>query len=101
LQFDFLSKEKGTVVFYKFGKQEKYPLIFSTANYALGFDSTLKLPVAVQANFKNDSEFILHYNQLGRINNFYFDFIINGNNVMTTMEETSNFFKTNIASSFK
>ncbi len=101
LQFDFISKEKGTVTFYTKGKKENHPFLLSANNYALGFDSTLQLPVALQANFKNENEFILNFNQLCRINNFYFHFIINGNNVTTTMEETSNFIKTNIASSFK
>ncbi|HKG67810.1 MAG TPA: hypothetical protein VKA92_03005, partial [Segetibacter sp.] len=101
LQFDFISKEKGTVTFYKSGLKEKYSFLLSANNYALGFDSTLQLPVALQADFKNENEFILHFNQLCRINNFYFHFKINGNNVSTTMEETSNFIKTNIASSFK
>jgi hypothetical protein len=67
----------------------------------MGFNSTLQLPVALQANFKNDNEFVLHYNQLCRINNFYFDFIINGNNVTTIMVEASNLMKINIKSSFK
>jgi CubicO group peptidase (beta-lactamase class C family) len=100
LQFD-ISKKKGTVAFYKNGAKEKYPFVFSTNTYALGFDSTLRLPVALQASFKNENELVLHFNQLCRINNFYFHFLINGNNVMTTMEETSNFIKTNISSSFK
>jgi CubicO group peptidase (beta-lactamase class C family) len=101
LQFDFISKEKGTVIFYKNQSKEKYPFALSTNSYALGFDSTLQLPVALQAQFENEKEFVLHFNQLCRINNFYFHFIINGNSVMTIMEETSNSVKTNIASSFK
>ncbi len=101
LQFGFISKEKGAVTFYKNGLKEKYPFVISANNYALGFDSTLQLPVALQANFKNDNEFVLHFNQLCRINNFYFYFKINGSNIATTIEETSNFIKTNIASSFK
>jgi hypothetical protein len=64
LQFDFVSKEKGTVTFYKNVSREKYPFVFSTNNYALSFDSTLQLPVALQANFKNENEFVLHFNQL-------------------------------------
>jgi hypothetical protein len=75
--------------------------VLSTNNYALGFDPDLQLPVALQANFKNENEFVLHFNQLGRINNFYFHFIVKGNKVTTTMEETSNFIKTNIASYFR
>jgi hypothetical protein len=101
LQFDFISKQKGTVVFYKSGLREKYPFAIRKNVYALGFDSTLQLPVALQASFKNDSEFILHFNQLCRINNFYFHFVIKGNDVITTLEETSNFIKTNIVTSFK
>ena len=101
MQFDFVSKEKGTVIFYKNESKEKYPFVLSTNTYASGFDSTLQLPVALQATFENENEFVLHFNQLCRINNFYFHFIINGNNVTTTMEETSNFIKTIISSSFK
>lgn len=101
LQFDFNSKDKGTVSVYKNGLKENYPFVISTNAYALGFDSTLQLPVALQANFKNDDEFILHFNQLCRINNFYFHFAVNGNNLTTMMEETSNFIKINIPSSFK
>jgi len=81
--------------------KENYPFVLSTNTYALGFDATLQLPVSLQASFKNENEFVLHFNQLCKINNFYFHFIINGNNVATTLEETSNFIKTNIASSFK
>ena len=101
LQFDFLSKEQGTVTFYKNKSKEKYPFVLSTNVYALGFDSTLQLPVALQAKFENENEFVLHFNQLCRINNFYFHFTINENSIMTTMEEASNFIKTNIASSIK
>jgi hypothetical protein len=101
LQFDFLSKEKGTVTFYKERLKEKYPFVLSENTYALGFDAILQLPVALQAKFENQNEFVLHFNQLCRINNFYFHFTINGNSIITTMEETSNFIKTNIASSFK
>jgi hypothetical protein len=101
LQFDFIPKEKGTVTFYKNSLKEKYPFVLNTNNYAIGFDSTLQLPVALQANFKNENEFVLHFNQLCRINNFYFHFIVNKNAVTTTMEETTNFIKTNIASSYK
>jgi CubicO group peptidase (beta-lactamase class C family) len=101
LQFRFITKEKGTVAFYKNGSKEKYPFVLSTNTYASGFDSTLHLPVALQATFESQNEFVLHFNQLCRINNFYFHFIINGNTVTTIMEETSNFIKTNIASAFK
>lgn len=102
LQFDFVSKEEGTATFYKEGNfRSKYPFVLSTRNYALGFDSTLQLPVALQANFKNENEFILHFNQLCRINNFYFHFVIDENKVTTTMEETSKSIKTNIETSFK
>jgi hypothetical protein len=101
LQFDFISKEKGTVVFYKNKSKERYPFMLSTNSYALGFDSTLRLPVALQATFENENKFVLHFNQLCRINNFYFHFTINEDSIMTTMEETSNFIKTNIISSLK
>ena len=101
LQFDFISKEKGTVTFYKNGVREKYPFLFSTNNYALGLDSTLQLRVALQADLKDKNEFVLHFNQLCRINNFYFHFVINENNVTTTLEETSNSIKISIPSSFK
>ena len=101
LQFDFVSKEKGIVVFYKNKSAEKYPFVLSTNTYALGFDSTLQVQVALQAKFENENEFVLHFNQLCRINNFYFHFVINKNSIVTTMEETSNFIKTNIISSFK
>ena len=100
LQFVFISREKGNVVFYKNQLQESYPFVLSTNTYALGFDSTLQLPVALQGKFQNTNEFVLHYNQLCRINNFYFHFTISGNSIRTTMEETSNFIKINIASSF-
>lgn len=100
LKLEFLSAEKGTVAFYKNGIQEKYPLVFSVTSYALGLDPALQLPVALQANCKNDNEFVLHYNQLCRINNFYFNFMVDGDSVTTTMEETSNFIKINIKSSF-
>ncbi len=101
LQFDFISKENGTVIFYKTKLKEKYPFVVSKNSYALGFDSTLQLPVALQALPEKENEFVLHFNQLCRINNFYFHFVINGNNVTTTMKETSNFVNINIASSFK
>jgi CubicO group peptidase (beta-lactamase class C family) len=101
VKFDFTSKVKGTVVFYKNGSKEKHPFVFSTNTYALSFDSTLQLPVALQASFGNENELILHFNQLCRINNFYFRFEIKGSTVTTTIEETSNFIKVNIPSSFK
>jgi CubicO group peptidase (beta-lactamase class C family) len=101
LYFEFYSKEKGAVVFYKNQSKEKYPFELSTNTYTISIDSTLQLPVALQAKYESENEFILHYNQLCRINNFYFQFIINGNSIRTRMEETSNFIKTNIASSFR
>jgi CubicO group peptidase (beta-lactamase class C family) len=101
LQFDFISAEKGTVAFYKNGSTENYSFVFSITTYALGFDSALQLPIALQANFRNENELVLHFNQLCRINNFYFHFIVKGSDVTTTMEETTNFIKTNISSSFK
>jgi hypothetical protein len=101
LQFDFMSKQKGNVVFYKNGLIEKYPFAVSTNAYALSFDPTLQLPVAFQVSYKDDEEFILHFNQLCRINNFYFHFVIKDNEVTTMMEETSNFIKTNIVTTFK
>ncbi len=101
LQFSFSSKPNGMVVFYKAQAKEKYPFVLSTNKYAISMDSTLQLPVALQGECKNGNEFVLHYNQLCRINNFYFHFIISQENITTTLEETSNFIKTNIASSFR
>jgi CubicO group peptidase (beta-lactamase class C family) len=101
LQFEFVSKIKGAVSFYKNGSKEKYPFVMSTNTYALGFDATLQLPVALQANFKNKNEFILHFNQLCRINNLYFNFVVNDNNIATTMKETSNHIEVDIESAFK
>ena len=101
LRFGFSSKEKGTVIFYRNGLVEKYPFVMSTNAYALGLDPTSQLPVALQANCKSSDEFILNFNQLCRINNFYFHFVIHGNNITTTMRETSNLININISSSFK
>jgi len=101
MQFDFTSKVKGAVVFYKNGSKEKHHFVFSTNTYALSFDSTLQLPVALKACFGNENDLILHLNQLCRINNFYFRFQVKGKAVTTTMEETSNFIKVSIPSWFK
>ncbi len=100
LQFDFAPGNKSAVIFYKKEKKEKYYFTISRDSYLLNVDPTLHLPVALQAEFKNESVFVLHYNQLCRINNFYFRFTIDKNNVSTIVEETSNFLKTNIESSF-
>ena len=101
LQFNFSSKEKGTVTFYKNKSKEKHPFALSTNTYAISIDSALQLPVALQAKCESGNEFILHYNQLCRINNFYFHFIIGERNITTTLKETSNFIKTNIVSSYR
>ena len=101
LQFNFSSKSNGTVIFYRNKTDEKYPFVISADLYMISMDATLHLPVALQAVFNNEDEFILHYNQLCRINNFYFHFIIGKENIITRMEETSNLIKINIASRFK
>jgi len=101
LQFNFDSNEKGTVVFYKNKSKAKYPFALSTNTYALGMEPDLQLPVALQVKFENENQFVLHFNQLCRINNFYFHFMIDHDRILTTMEETSNFIKTNIASSLR
>jgi CubicO group peptidase (beta-lactamase class C family) len=101
MQFNFYSRENGIVIFYKNQSKEKYPFILSTNTYTMSVDSTLQLPVALQAKCENGDKFILHYNQLCRINNFYFYFIIDKGNITTTLKETSNFIKTNITSSLR
>lgn len=98
MQFNFSSNTAGTVVLYRNDSKEKYPFAIDNKRYAISMDSTLQLPVALQAECKNANEFVLHYNQLCRINNFYFHFFIATNSITTTMEETSNFIKTNVAS---
>jgi CubicO group peptidase (beta-lactamase class C family) len=97
----FSSKENGVVTFYKNHSEEKYPFTLSTNTYSIGMDQTLRLPVALKAACENSNSFVLHYNQLCRINNFYFHFKIENGNITTTLEETSNFIEINIASSFK
>lgn len=99
--FRFPSKTNGTVIFYKKQIKEKYPFSLSTNTYVISMDTALQLPVALKAACKTGNEFVLHFNQLCRINNFYFHFLIDKENITTTLEETSNFIKTNIASSFK
>ncbi len=47
----------------------------------LSIDSALQLPVALQATCKKGNEFVLHYNQLCRINNFYFHFFMDKKNI--------------------
>jgi CubicO group peptidase (beta-lactamase class C family) len=101
VQLNFSSKTNGTVIFYKNQSGEKYPFVLSTNTYVISFDAILQLPVALQASCKNENEFILHYNQLCRINNFYFHFIIDNENITTRLVETSNFIQTNIASSLR
>jgi CubicO group peptidase (beta-lactamase class C family) len=101
LQFNFDSREVGSVVFYKNKSKVKYPFVLSANTYAVGWDPDLHLPVALQAKFENENQFVLHFNQLCRINNFYFYFTIDHNSILTTIEETSNFIKTNIVSSLK
>ena len=101
LVFNFYSKQNGTVTYYRNQSREKYGFVISTNTYVLNMDPTLQLPVALQVKSENGNELVLHYNQLCRINNFYFHFTINDNSITTTMEETSNFIKMNIVSSFK
>lgn len=100
ISFNFSSKTAGTVIFYKQDSKEAYPFILSTNIYAMSMDPTIQLPVALQASCKNENELILHYNQLCRINNFYFHFKFDKETITTTMEETSNLIKTTIVSSF-
>ncbi len=94
LHLNFSSKTNGSVIFYKNNSGEKYPFILSTNTYIISIDSSLEIPVAVQASFENPNEFILHFNQLCRINNFYFHFIFDNENISTRLEETSNFINT-------
>jgi hypothetical protein len=101
LQFEFISLEKGLVTFYKNGSKDPYPLLFSLNNSAISLDSRFQLPVALQAYSNNDNEFVLHFNQLCRIDNVYFHFVVKGNSVTTTIEETSKKIKMNIPSSLK
>jgi len=99
LKFEFISGQKGIVIFYKGLTKEKYPFAFSTSSYALGFDPILQLPVASQGYFEGEHKFILHFNQLCRINNFYFEFTVNDSEIIATMVETSNNIRVNIGSS--
>ena len=108
LQFDFTTNKKGMVTIYGKNIQGKNPFIISKSTYALGsdlnvvrLDPKLHLPVAIQAWFKNKNEFVFHFNQFCRINNFYFHFTINGDDITTIMEETTNHIKANIKSLFK
>jgi hypothetical protein len=96
--FHFSSK---TVNFYRNRTKEAYPFLWSDNTYGVGFDPALQLPVFLQAWFEKDNELVLHYNQLSRINNFYFHFTIKGTQLSTTMEETSNMIKTTIPSSVR
>ena len=100
IEFQFVSKTKGIVLFYKHGLKEKYPFLFSTNTYALAVDPILQLPVALKASFENANDFVLHFNHLCRINNFYFHFTTKEGSIVTTMEETTNSIKINIPSSF-
>ena len=101
MRLNFSSIPNGVVIFYKKHIEEKYPFILSTNLYAISKDLSLQLPVGLKAVSKNGNEFVLHYNQLCQINNFYFHFIIDKENITTRLEETSNFIKINIPSSFK
>jgi CubicO group peptidase (beta-lactamase class C family) len=101
LSFDFSSKERPAVTLYKNGSKEKYPFVISAVSYAVSLDPTLQIPVALQASFQIDNEFMLHFNQLCRINNFYFHFTLAEDGLTTSMEEKSNFIKINIRSWIK
>ncbi|HET7000981.1 MAG TPA: serine hydrolase [Puia sp.] len=100
LIFHFTLSTGGTVIFFRGKNKEEHPFLLSAKKYAISMDNTPGLPVALQAEFSSHSEFILHYNQLCRINNFYFRFTVHNENILTHMEETSNFIKTDIAGSF-
>ncbi len=101
LQLKFHSTTGGMVTFYKGERQEKYPFALSRRTYDIAIDSTLHLPAALQGEFADSSKFILHYNQLCRVNNFYFSFIVARGRMTTTVEETTNFIKINLASSLR
>jgi len=112
MQLHFLSSTGGSLSFYKGAGKEKYPFALSRERYAISMDPTLQLPVALQAICERNEgagssdrpdtgTLILHYNQLCRINNFYFHFKVGEQGITTTLEETSNFIKTPIYSSIR
>ncbi|HLA52198.1 MAG TPA: serine hydrolase domain-containing protein [Flavitalea sp.] len=101
LQLKFHSTTGGMVIFYKGKRQERYPFALSRRKYEIAIDSTLHLPAALQGGFTDSGKFILHYNQLCRVNNFYFSFFVTGDRITTTVEETTNFIKINLASSLR
>jgi len=101
LRLHFSVGPEGTVIFYRGQNKESHPFLLSGKKYVISVDSTLGLPIALQAEFSNNSEFILHYNQLCRINNFYFRFKVHKETISTNMEETSNSIKLDIASSLR
>lgn len=101
LRFDFGVKKQARVTFYKNQTPEQHPFKLSTNTYALSLDAAFNLPVALQARCDSADRFVLHYNQLCRINNFFFYFTVTGDSVTTTIEETSNFITLRIASSFR
>jgi len=99
MQLNFVSNSRGEVIFYKSQTHEKYPFILSQNIYEISMDPVLQLPVALKA-ISNGKEFILHYNQLCRINNIYFHFLIEKDGIRTRLEETSNSINLDIPSSF-
>lgn len=105
IKLHFSNTKKGVLEIYGKNISGKNPFIISKNSYKIGkdlnvkkLDPKLSLPVAIQAWFNGDDQFILHFNQYCRINNFYFYFTLNGKKVNTKMEETTNFIKTDIKS---
>ena len=101
LHLNFVSNIKGTVQFSRNGAEENYSFALSMDSYELGFDSSLHLPVALQGHCESNKEFVLHLNQLCRVNNFYFHFLPTADGIKIMMEETTNFIKVDIPASFQ
>lgn len=101
MQFRFHSRYEGRVSFYKHADVESYPFMISTQRYKTSIDPTSQLPVALQAECKGSDEFVLHYNQLCRINNFYFEFTLKHHSIQTVVEETTNPLKLELSTFLK
>ncbi len=101
LQIQFASNHNGDAFFYRKGVEEIHPFVVSAELYSTSIDPALKLPVALQVTLKNDNELVLHFNQLCRINNFYFHFTVTNNHLTTLLEETTNFFRMKVGSTFR
>ena len=101
LRFNFFLGPESVVTFFRGQKRENYVFLLSKRKYAISVDSKFGLPVALQAEYSNNGEFILHYNQLCRINNFHFRFMVNEKGITTQLEETSNFIRTDIPASLR